>query len=685
MGMDKIDHVVLLMLENRSLDSLLGWIYEDDEPALVIQPPEPGERRFDGLQGLDPTAFQNEAMGVKPSPPIRGASGLNVPFVDPGESFEHVNVQLFGERWPESGATPNMKGYLRDYVDVLKKMGGFDLSIYGKMIMESYTPAQLPILSGLARYYAVCDRWFCSVPSQTNTNRAFSLCGTSRGLVDNGYFEEDTRAQPVEELLGDKVGDDRFHARTIWNALYDAGLQGLDDWMIFWQSPIIPASIHAALQDWVLWKALSKVFGEDVCKYFLELSSSGVESAYVYRLFPQLASIPDVASHFAGLDNFHVQARAGALPRFSYIEPRWNIQHIAAGTTWKQLLEQALSQTGNDYHPPGNVAVGEEHLREIYMSLTHHEEAWKKTLLIITTDEAVGQFDHVLPPKATPPWGDRPPEEGRDLQRDLQYGFDFKRYGARVPTILVSPLIQRGTVFRSTGQQPYDHTSLIATILKWRRLDHCIGEFGERTRGAPTFEDVLTLAEPRTDARDIPFLKSTRKKGDPLCYYDRFYLKGAGGKLLSHAVLTRKSILDPKTEYFPTMGRTPDAAPVMLHFEKADDRPSTAQVKPGDGAKIITTDPEVGAFNVLGAWDDSVDCYYYNDYLTGTNKDKQTWVLRKKGDGPLCFGDEVSLVCLHHSRVLMEDSFWGEDDTTYLKARRFRSATWTVVAPERLG
>jgi phospholipase C len=344
-----------------------------------------------------------------------------------------------------------------------------------------------------------------------------------------------------------------------------------------------------------------------------------------------------------------------------------------------QLAEQALSQTGNDYHPPGNVAVGEEHLREIYMSLTHREEAWKKTLLIITTDEAVGQFDHVPPPAATPPWGDRPPEEGRDLQRDLQYGFDFKRYGARVPTILVSPLIQQGTVFRSTVQQPYDHTSLIATILKWLGLEQRIGEFGERTRGAPTFEDVLTLAEPRTDARDIPFLKSTAKKGDPLRYYDRFYLQGPGGKLLSQAVLTRKNFLRLTTEYFPTMGD----APLMLHFENADDRPSTAQVKPGDGAKIITTDPEVGAFNVLGAWDDSVDCYYYNDYLTGEYNDKQTWVIRKEGGGPIVFGDQVTLVCRHGHGVLMEDPPWSKGGATYLKARIFRSSVWTLVAPER--
>src|SRR3546814_9623534 len=60
----------------------------------------------------------------------------------------------------------------------------------------------LPALSGLARHYAVSDRWFSSVPTQTNPNRAFSLCGTSLGRVVNG-----------------PLAVEHFQTRTIWNAL----------------------------------------------------------------------------------------------------------------------------------------------------------------------------------------------------------------------------------------------------------------------------------------------------------------------------------------------------------------------------------------------------------------------------------------------------------------------------------
>ena len=67
-----------------------------------------------------------------------------------------------------------------------------------------------------------------------------------------------------------------------------------------------------------------------------------------------------------------------------------------------------------------------------------------------------------------------------------------------MPAILVSPLVEKGIVFRSTTSVPFDHTSLIATILKWRKLENRIPDFGERTKQAPTFDNIVSLTAPRT-------------------------------------------------------------------------------------------------------------------------------------------------------------------------------------------
>ena len=66
-------------------------------------------------------------------------------------------------------------------------MGGFyqDFASYDdqtQQIMQSYTPAELPVLNGLAKNFAVSDEYFSSIPTQTNSNRAFAACGNSIGI-----------------------------------------------------------------------------------------------------------------------------------------------------------------------------------------------------------------------------------------------------------------------------------------------------------------------------------------------------------------------------------------------------------------------------------------------------------------------------------------------------------------------
>ena len=73
------------------------------------------------------------------------------------------------------------------------------------------------------------------------------------------------------------------------------------------------------------------------------------------------------------------------------------------------------------------------------------------TLLIVSFDEHGGTFDHVAP----------------DAHSDSPLNFDFTRLGVRVPTLLTSPLIPSGRVFRAPGSMPSEHTSLLRTILGW--------------------------------------------------------------------------------------------------------------------------------------------------------------------------------------------------------------------------
>jgi phospholipase C len=105
---------------------------------------------------------------------------------------------------------------------------------------------------------------------------------------------------------------------------------------------------------------------------------------------------------------------------------------------------------------------------------------------VITYDEHGGCYDHVPPPV-----GAVRPDASLG-----EFGFDFTRFGVRVPTVLVSPLIEPGTIFRApAGGAPFDHTSVLRTVeLRWG-----LPSLTARDAAAPAVGAALTLAVPRAD------------------------------------------------------------------------------------------------------------------------------------------------------------------------------------------
>ena len=92
--------------------------------------------------------------------------------------------------------------------------------------------------------------------------------------------------------------------------------------------------------------------------------------------------------------------------------------------------------------------------------------AWNETLFIVTYDEHGGFYDHVTPPHGPAP-GD---VEGPSYPDP---GYAFTQLGVRIPTLLISPWISRGTVLsaapqsqRPANDSEYDLTSIMATARK---------------------------------------------------------------------------------------------------------------------------------------------------------------------------------------------------------------------------
>lgn len=429
---DKIEHVVLLMLENRSLDNVLGWLYDGDTP-----------RRFVGADTTTPYNGLKEGMGV--SKGAVGATGtgapaepLRVPGFDPNEDYTHVNQQLFGSEENPTNANPPygtpapMAGFGYDFTTSSWWNPGTENPDQHHQIMEAYTPEQLPILNGLAKGYAVSDEWFSSVPTETNPNRAFSLCGTSLGCLDDGSFF------PAPQ---------QYLTKTIWEALPDGTNWGI---------------------------------------YFHDNNYVGEGQCYTEWTFPHLVNARQPWNDIAPISVFYDNLKQGQLPAFTYLEPSWGYGYgkddgsgfDCPGSTFHP------GKQGNDYHPPTWMGPGEALVHQVYTALTAQSDLWKKTLFIITFDEHGGTYDHV-----DPGWN-HAIEPGDGLYGSD--GFRFDRYGVRVPTLLISPWIPEKTVFRSADPTlKYDHTSIIATLLKWQGVDPAGAGLWDRVARAPTFEDVL--------------------------------------------------------------------------------------------------------------------------------------------------------------------------------------------------
>ena len=400
-GLAQVQHVVVLMLENRSFDHMLGFLY----PGNV----SPSGQPYDGLTGTESNPGSNgqpvTVFRIEPTTP----NAYYMPGADPGEGYMATNSELYGsDNGPaSSGQAATCQGFVANFAYTLswesKESGSWPIesgTVEGD-IMGCFTPEALPVLSALAKGYAVCDQWFSSVPTETLPNRAFACAATSQGHMD-----------------------DKTHTFT---------------------SPTIFGLLDAANLGWAIYGYDAEPLTKDT---FTQISSAA-------------------ASHFGRFTDFQAAAAAGTLGVYTFLEPSW-------------------SSSGNSQHPNYDVALGEQLIHDVYEAL-RAGPGWPGTLLVITYDEHGGCYDHV-----PPPWGAVPPDNDTG-----EFSFGFDRFGVRVPTVLVSPLIAPGTVYRVPAGEttPLDHTSVLKMVeQRWN-----LSALTARDAAAPGFGDVFTLTAPRTD------------------------------------------------------------------------------------------------------------------------------------------------------------------------------------------
>jgi phospholipase C len=368
----QIEHVVVVMLENRSFDHMLGYLSlpadeggKDRNDVDGLQGPQANLNTLDGkpypIHRLDYTKFKDETED-----PDHSGRSVKEQLADKNGGFVANFARISSERAAKEHEQPPDPG----------------------LVMGYYTGSELPVYDHLAAEYCVVDRWFSSVPGATWPNRLYSIAGQAAG-------KHDDVSPPLYELPSFPRYLDQHKVDWRWYSFDPGTLRAVD--------PAYRLSNHHRF-----------AFVDS-----RKLSTAERASGALMEEGPSL--LDDIAE--------------GALPAVSWIDPRF-----------KDL--RVLGPDSNDDHPPSDVTAGQDLILTIYHAVSA-AESWAKTLLVITYDEHGGFYDHVPPPTAA---DDNP---------------EFQSLGVRVPALLVSPLVAKGsTSTKLLGEDfHFDHTSIIKTIL----------------------------------------------------------------------------------------------------------------------------------------------------------------------------------------------------------------------------
>jgi phospholipase C len=401
----KIEHFIVLMLENRSYDQMLGALSSASD-------------EYDGVPAGTRLSYEARDGSTQWVPIEHGAPPDRFS-PDPGHGFKSVDAQIYGRG---VGQPADMGGFARRFVVDHPRVERAKIEHYATLYGEGH----LPVLQRLAREYGVCSHWFCSLPSSTAPNRMFAHAGTSGGATRAGAYYSCIRGRMIFDRLG--AAD-----RRAWRVYF-----------------------HDMPHLWLAGDAWTKSF----------------------------------SGHFQFMRAFENDVRHDQLPTYSFLEP----QHVIP--PW------------SSQHPSAGVSHGEKLVAEVYDTLVSNPRVFRKSLFLVVYDEHGGFYDHVIPP-GHPGWNEQcpgieyrviPPDDARGTGDGRERGYAFDTLGPRVPAVVVSPWIERGSVFGWKSADPakrvtFDHTSILSTVGAMTG----VWVESKRARAATNLGVTINRDTPRTD------------------------------------------------------------------------------------------------------------------------------------------------------------------------------------------
>jgi phospholipase C len=417
----EIGHIVVLMMENHSFDNYFGMLGHGE--GFTVGPDGKPTAANTGKAG-ETRSFRFESTAQHSGVPTQSWNASHLQFAD--------------------GANDGFVASIEQTVP------GGDASV----AMGYWTAEDLPFYSGLARTFALADRWYSPCLGPTFPNRRFLIAGTANGLIDDvlvGMIDYPSTGT-IFDLL-DRHGiswTNYHHVKPFWALLkrvFARGVRGIG-------------------------LALANIFPS-----LLNTAQGNLQyTANVYPLGAWRA-----LRHLRSIDRFFAQAAKGDLPAVSIVDPDF----------------RSCSEEN-----PQDIRVGEGFAASV-IDAVMHGPGWPQTLLVWLYDEHGGYYDHVPPPAAVEPdtvlprslltstgpfrWLLQKVGMWKKLQA-IDTAGRYDRYGFRVPAVIVSPYAKAGYV----SSTAYDHTSILKLIeKKWN-----LPPLTERDEAAADPLDMIDLHAP---------------------------------------------------------------------------------------------------------------------------------------------------------------------------------------------
>jgi phospholipase C len=165
-AINDIEHIVIVLMENRSFDHMLGYLsLADAAPTMAVE----------GLHD-DPAwqaQFTNDYTGKLYS--LHPLDSIDQNIDDPPHDMQDIRTQI--STATHGNASSEMGGFVQSYANTSPP--AHDLS----SVMGYYKKDAVPTSDFFARNFCICDHWFSSLPSGTQVNRLMAMAGESE--IDN--------------------------------------------------------------------------------------------------------------------------------------------------------------------------------------------------------------------------------------------------------------------------------------------------------------------------------------------------------------------------------------------------------------------------------------------------------------------------------------------------------------------